>query len=141
MVANVASLANHDTGAVINEEVMADLGSRVNVDAGLFVRPLGHHTWNKRHTHLVEFMRQPMDRDGLQPRIAKDDFILVLASRIAVIGSLNIRRQELSKIGQAFQKVNRHGLTFGFIVNLFNATVNAFCDTIFVMQRTRDLRC
>lgn len=44
-----ARLANHDTRAVIDEEMVPDRGARVNVDPRFLMSPLGHHAryeWN-----------------------------------------------------------------------------------------------
>ena len=62
----------------------------MDVDSRLPMRPLSHHSWDERDIKVVQFVSDPMDRDGLKAGIAKDDFILALASGVAVKGGLNV---------------------------------------------------
>ena len=41
-----------DTGAVVDEKMPADMGARMDVDARLAMRPLGHHPRNQRHFEI-----------------------------------------------------------------------------------------
>ena len=42
-------LTDYDTGSVINKEIFADRGTRMDIDTGLRVCLLRHHTRNQRH--------------------------------------------------------------------------------------------
>ena len=90
VLANFARFADHDAGAVINEEVFTDGCSRIDVDPGLLVSPFGHHARNKRHTQSQQFMRNSVNSRRFEPWITENDLIGRVASGIAIKSRLHI---------------------------------------------------
>jgi hypothetical protein len=43
VVADVARFADHHAGAVVDEEMRADAGPRMDINARAAMRPFGHH--------------------------------------------------------------------------------------------------
>src|SRR4051812_39517475 len=82
MFADFGCLADYHTRAVVDEEMLANRGARVDIDARASVGPLGHHAWNERYVEFVQHVCQPIDRDSLQSRIAEDHFVERLAGRV-----------------------------------------------------------
>ena len=93
MLADLGGFADHDAGAVVDEEVVADLRAGVDVDAGAAVGPLGHHAGNERDVELVELVGQAIDGDRFQAGVAEDHFVERLAGRVAVVGGLDVGGQ------------------------------------------------
>ena len=49
MSANFTGLSYHDTSAMIYKKVVGNFGTRVNIDPGLAMGPLGQHARNERN--------------------------------------------------------------------------------------------
>ena len=64
MLADDRRLADNDTCTVIDEEMLADRRTRMDIDTGNAVRILGHHTGDHGHTQKMQFMRDAIDRNG-----------------------------------------------------------------------------
>jgi len=62
----------------------------MDVDPSLLVRPLTHHPRNKRDLQTDQLMSDSVDRYGLEPREAKNDFVAVPYARIPCECSLHI---------------------------------------------------
>ena len=90
MVADDGGLAHHDAGAVVNEEVAADGGAGVDVDAGDAVGVLRHNPGQQGNPKGVEHMGQPVDGDGEQPRIAEDNLVHAEGGGVTVEKRLHI---------------------------------------------------
>ena len=90
MVADDGGLTHHDAGAVVDEEVAADGGAGVDVDAGDAVGVLRHDSRNQRHPQRIQNMGQPVDGDGKQPGVAEDDLIHAGSGGIPVKEGLHI---------------------------------------------------
>ena len=56
MVTDSSCLADNYTGAVVDKEITADLGARVNIDPGPAMSPFRHHSREKRELLLVELV-------------------------------------------------------------------------------------
>ena len=91
MFSDDGRFTDNNAGSVVHEEILADGGARVNIDAGLGVGIFGHHSGDHGNFHQIQFMSQPAYRACHQTRIGKNDFILVICRRVSVIGGLNIR--------------------------------------------------
>ena len=115
-VADFGRFADHHARAVVDEEIVADRGAGVDVDAGAAVRPLAHHSRDQRNVQLVQEMGEPVDGDGLQAGIAEDHLVQRLAGGVAVVGRLHIHRQNLAQVGQLFEKLHRLRLADGLEV-------------------------
>ena len=70
---DLARLANDDAGTVVNEEVIADRCTRVNINSRFLMSPFGHHSWNEGNVHFVQFVSQPINCDCLKSRITEDE--------------------------------------------------------------------
>ena len=90
VLADQAGFADHDAGAVIDEEIVADRGPGVDVDAGEIVCVFGHDPRDQRHLLLVQFMGDAVDADGKQAGIGKNDFVGVSGGRVAIKRRLHI---------------------------------------------------
>jgi len=90
MVADHTRFANHDPRAVVDEEVCPDAGTRVHVNSGARVRPLGHHARNDRNACLVERVCAALDCDGLHEWIGKNDFFVADRGGIAFVGCFDV---------------------------------------------------
>ena len=126
MAADLTRLADDDASAVIDEEVIADRRAGVDVDAGPRMGPLGHHPGNERHFEAVEKVRQPVDRDRLEPGIAKDYLVERPHGRVAVVGRLDIRGENAAQIGDLPEKLHRLRLPEGVEIG----SVDTFLDDI-----------
>ena len=113
-VADPRCLANHDAGAVIDEESPADGGAGMDVDAGLAVRILGHHPRNQRDLETIELVCHTIDRDSRQTGVAKDDLVRALGGRVAVERCLNVFGQGVTQFGKRFQEADHDRLRLGF---------------------------
>ena len=83
--------------SVVDGEVVADGGCRMDVYARLAVCHLGDDAWNERHPQRQQLVGDAVVGDGLDDRIAGDDFSLGLCGGVSQIGRLDIGSQGLSQ--------------------------------------------
>ena len=100
MVADDAGLTDDDACTVVDGEIFANLGSRMNVDAGLGVCQLGDDSWNDGHSQLMELMGNTIVCHGVHDGIAEDDFAIVGCSRVAVEHGLYVGIEQTLDFGQ-----------------------------------------
>ena len=93
-------LADDDTGPVIDEKPFADLGARMNIDAGLGVSDLGDDPRKRRDAQSVELMREAMANDRRHARIAKHNLIVAFGGRIALEGGADVGVEQCADLGQ-----------------------------------------
>ena len=94
-VADDGRLAHHGAGAVIDEEVRADAGARVQVDAGAGVRPLGHDTGNKRNVLPVELVGEALHGNRFDAGIGDNHFVAAERGGVAVERRVGIGAEQL----------------------------------------------
>src|SRR4029077_17668393 len=82
VVADLAGLADDDSGAVIDEETMTDAGARVDLDAREEAAHLRDHARNQRQIPAVELVGETMEQERLKAGIAEDDFKDALSRRV-----------------------------------------------------------
>ena len=104
IVADDGGLADDDAGAVVDEEVSADLRPGVDVDAGAAVGVFRHDPGDKGHLQLVEHVGQAVDGDGVKAGIGDDHLRLVGGGGVTVVGGLEVRFHIGPDLGQLFQK-------------------------------------
>ena len=104
MVGDHAGLSDHDARAMIDEETRPDSRSRMNVDASAAVRPLRHHSRNQRDAKRMQAVRQAIDGDRFEPRIAKDNFVVPMGGRVALECRLNVRGDDDAQLWEVLQK-------------------------------------
>ena len=88
-------LTDYNAGTVVDEEIFANRGTRVDIYTGEAVGILGHHTWNQRHTEKEEFVSQAVHKDRVETRVGKDDLIRIVGCRVAVVACLDVGHQHL----------------------------------------------
>ena len=117
VVADDGGFAHYDAGAVVDEEIAADLRAGVNVDTGAAVSVLRHHTGNGGDMAQVQFVTDPVGEDGKQTRIGQHDLLTVLGGGIAVEDGLDIRQQQLLDAGQLIHHVTGDLRGTGFFLH------------------------
>ena len=93
VVADLGGLADDDAGAVVDEEVLADGGAGVDVDAGETVGVLGHDARDEGHLQQVQLMCQAVDHDGVETGVGEDNFVGVERCRVAHKGGFHVHGQ------------------------------------------------
>ena len=124
VAADLAGLADHHARAVIDEEVVADRGPGMDVDAGARVGPLGHHPRDEGHLQAVQQVGEPMDRHRLEAGVAEDDLVERPHGRIAVVGGLHVGGKHAAEVGDALEKLDGLRLPEGFEVALLGAVLH-----------------
>ncbi len=95
VITNFGGLANDDAHAVVDEEAAADLGARVNLDAGQPTPKVGHHPRQPFPTHAPQGTGQPMNPDRMHARVAGQHFKGIARRRVTVENTLDIFSQTL----------------------------------------------
>src|SRR5690606_9019094 len=90
VMADAGGFADDDAGAVVDEEVGADLGAGVDVGAGAFVGILGEHPGQQRDLEVVEEMGDALQRDHQHAGVGEDDFLDAARGRVAAVGGLHV---------------------------------------------------
>ena len=90
MVADHGRFANDDAGAMVDEEILADLRAGVDVDAGAGMRVFSHDARNEGHAFQIQLVRHAIDVDGEQPGIAENDLLAALRGGITLKFRLHI---------------------------------------------------
>ncbi len=139
VLADFARLADHHTGSVIDEEVITNRCTGVDVDARLLMGPLGHHSRNEGDVEFDEFVSDPVNRDGFETGIAEHDFVGRLAGRVARKGGFDVRRERRAKFDDAFEQFDGHRLPLRFEIDFVDAIIVLLLDAMFVTQGTADL--
>ena len=84
IVTDNSGLTDHDTCSVVNKEILANGGTRMDVNTGLAVCVLCHHTWDERYSKQMQLMGYTVCSDCKQSRIAKDNLIVIVGCRVSV---------------------------------------------------------
>ena len=84
IVTDNSGLTDHDACSVINKEILADSGTRMDINTGLAVCVLCHHTRDKRHSKQMQLMCYTVCSDCKQSWIAKDNLIVIVGCRVSV---------------------------------------------------------
>ncbi len=99
-VTDSGGLADDDAGAVVDEEVVSDLGARMDVDACVAFRGFGEFTGVLLPALLVQFMSDTLSNDGVESWIRSDNLKVGLRSRVAFICGFDVAFEALSDIGK-----------------------------------------
>jgi hypothetical protein len=78
------------SGAMVDEESLADFRSRMNLDSGKETVELGQNSRRDRQPLLIHEMGHPVHQKGMQPGIAGQGLDNVRGSRIALLDRLDI---------------------------------------------------
>jgi hypothetical protein len=105
VIADDGGLAHHRAGAVINEEVGADLvapGCR-----SMPVRAWAHSVMMRGMSAMplqIELMGEPLHGDGLDERIGHDDLLFAQRRGVAVESCFRVGLEQFADAGQAAKK-------------------------------------
>ena len=108
MIADLGGLADDNARRMVDEEVLANFSTGVDVDAGAAVRILGHDARHQRHIKLVELVGNAINPDCEEARVRVDDLFLRLSSRVTVEGCLDILVEQLLNRGNLAQHRRAH---------------------------------
>ena len=111
MAGNFTGRPDHDTRSVVDEERGSDRCAGMDVDPRAAVSPFGNHPGNQRDLQAMQLMSQSIDRDRFEAGVAENDFIQSPGGGVAVVGRLNVRREDSSDCGKCRQEFNRLFLT------------------------------
>ena len=95
IVADLGGLADHHPHAVVDEEALADCGAGVDLDAGQESAQVGAEAAEKKEFVLPEPVGDPVEPDGVQPRITENHFQFAARCRVPVEDSLYILLQSI----------------------------------------------
>ena len=118
MIADHGGLADDHTGAVVDEEVFTDLCTGIDVDAGAAVGVFGHDAGDVGHVLQIQLVGHPVDVDGVEARVAEDDFLPAFGGGVALKAGLHILQKGLLQSGQLFKKRGAHLVGPGLGVQL-----------------------
>ena len=68
MIAYDSRLTDDDARTVVNTEILSDPGTRIDVDACLFMRIFRDDTGNDRNVQFVQFMSDAIEEDRKESR-------------------------------------------------------------------------
>ena len=101
---DVGRLSDDDSRAVVDEERLSDGGSGMDVDTRSGMGMLVEHPGNQRNPEFVKRMRDAMDRDRIDARIADHRFIGMRCGGIAVVGRLDIEAEHAAYLWQSIDE-------------------------------------
>jgi hypothetical protein len=82
VIADLGCFADHDSHAMVDEKSLADLRSRMNLNASQHPRDLGHDASQQAKSAAMEFVSHAMQENRMESRIAQDNFKPTLGRRI-----------------------------------------------------------
>ena len=97
--------ADHDAGAMIDEEAGSDLCTGMNVDAGAGMRNLADDPRQNRRAKPEQLVRNTMMVDRLDARIAEKNFFDALRGWVSVESGTRIEQYAFAHIRQPFGKI------------------------------------
>lgn len=104
----IGRLADDDAGAVVDEEIFADLRAGVDVNAGRAVGVLAHDARDERNFALVELVRHAVDEDRVQAGVGEDDLLLAAGGGVAVEVCGHVLHEHGLDLRQAAQEPGSH---------------------------------
>ena len=94
VLADAGGLADDHARPVVDRKALVDLGPGVDVDPGEAVGMFGHDPRQERHPQFEKPVGNPVDGDGIDARVAEDDFLVAARGRVAVISGAHIAGQD-----------------------------------------------
>ena len=110
MAADHRGLADDHAGAVVDEEIIADGGAGMDVDARELMGVFRHHPGQQRHLQFKQPVGQPEDGDGLEGRIGQKDLLVGAGGGVALVGGLDVGVQRLCDAAETVHKGAGGGL-------------------------------
>ena len=90
VIADFRRLADHHTGAVIDEEAATNRCAGMNVDIGQEARDIAQPACGEAPAVLPQRVRQTMEEHRVQPRVGQQDFHARACRRIAVEDAIQV---------------------------------------------------
>ena len=141
VVSEYAGLADNSAGAMVHEEMRADLRARMQIHPGPSVGPLGHDARNEGNILQVQFVREPLYGDSFDERVSHNDFLFAERCRVAIVGRFRIGLKQLAEARQAGQEFHREQMRDRSQALLFEfgrrVILQAFIDFIFQFAQHR----
>ena len=126
VVADDGCLTNHHTRAVVNGEVFANLGTRVDINTRPRVSLLRDDTGNDGHLHQVQHVRYAVVRHRVHHRVTVNHLAIVGGSGVALEHRLHIRIEQALHLGQLVNKLQSQ---------VFCRTENLLLGTVTVLTK------
>lgn len=111
--ADDGGFANDDTGTVVSEEIFADGGAGMDVNASLVMSVLGHDAWDEGDVIFIEHMSEALDGDGEEAGIADDGFFVGIAGGIAFESGFDVGGKNAAEFWEALD--DPAGATMGVV--------------------------
>ena len=89
-IANLSRLAHHHAHGVVKEHLVADLGARVNLDAGEKTSHMGNKATQPFQAMVPAPVGTPVQDHGMQARVASQNFPGAAGGGVAVKNALNV---------------------------------------------------
>lgn len=105
VIADNTGFADHHAGAVVYEEVLADGGAGMDVDACARMGHLVDDARDERHIALIEDMGDAVVNDGVHGGIAENGLTRARGRGIPVIGRLGVAHQLAAYLGQLIHEL------------------------------------
>ena len=118
VVADDAGLAYNHTCTVVDAEVLADLGSRMDVDTCTAVGQLGNDAGNDGHTQGQQQVGDAVVQQGDDGGIGEDDFLIGAGGGVTVINCLDIGVGQALDLWQRLDKL--HGDFFRLLAHVWH---------------------
>lgn len=99
--ADDGGFADDDTGAMVGEEIFADHGAGMDVNAGLVMSVLGHDAGDEGDVIFIEDMSEALNGDGEEAGIANDGFFVGIAGGIAFEGGFDVGGKNAAEVWKA----------------------------------------
>lgn len=110
---DVGGLSDDDPRPMINEEGLADGRPWMNINPGSGMGMLMEHSRNQRDLQAMQRVGDPVDRDGVDTRVADHGFIRMSGGGISVIGCLNITTQQAAYFRQLPDECSQDPICLG----------------------------
>ena len=114
IITDNGGFTHHNAGTVVNEEILTDSCTGVNVDAGNAVGMLSHNSGKHRHVQGIQHMSKPVHSNGKQTGICKNNLRHIRCCRVTLIGGLQIRLHHRPNFRNLPEKRHSSLLRMGF---------------------------
>lgn len=105
VAADDGGLADDNSRAVVDTEVVADGGAGMDVDARLRVGKLGDDAWKDRDGELVKLVGDAVVGYGVDHGVAEDDLTIVVGGGVVVEHCFHVGIEQAFHFGQAVDEL------------------------------------
>ena len=114
VAADDARLADDDARAVVDAEILADLGPRVDIDTRSGMRLFGDDARQHGNPQAQQRMGEAVVGQGRERRVTQDHLLIAHGSRIAVENRLDVGGEQTPQFGHCRQEPRSRFDTAGF---------------------------